>query len=424
MTDMNHNVFERIESNVRSYCRSFPRVFEKGRGAYLIDETGDEYIDFFSGAGTLNYGHNNPGIKKAVIEYLERDGVVHGLDMWTVAKRTFLETFERIILKPRHMDYKVQFTGPTGANAVEAALKLAKKVKKRSNIIAFTNGYHGLSAGALAVTGNRHFRTEEFVQRQNVSFMPFDGYFGDSVNTLEYVKRFLGDNSSGVDIPAAMIVETVQAEGGINVARAEWLQGLESICREFDILLIVDDIQVGNGRTGTYFSFERSEIQPDMIVVSKAIGGLGLPMSMVLIKPNIDQWKPAEHTGTFRGLNLAFVAAAAALTYWEDGRFTDEIMRKETILSTLLHKIKADYHRLSMKVRGVGLIYGIEMPRPEIAKEIVREAFQRKLIIELAGPEDQVIKFLPPLVVEETVLEKGVKIIEDSIKAVCTLRGY
>ena len=253
MANSNHDVFDRLESNVRSYCRSFPRVFEKGQGAYLYDETGDGYIDFFSGAGTLNYGHNNPIIKKAIVEYLEKDGIVHGLDMWTVAKRNFLETFEGIILKPRHMEYKVQFTGPTGANAVEAALKLARKVKKRSNIIAFTNGYHGLSVGALAVTGNRYFRTEEFIQRHDVSFMPFDGYFGDSVNTLEYLRRFLGDNSSGVDLPAAIVFETVQAEGGINVARNDWLEGLESICHEFDILMIVDDIQGRQWTNGDLF---------------------------------------------------------------------------------------------------------------------------------------------------------------------------
>ena len=237
-----HDVFERCESEVRSYCRAFPAVFNRAQGAFLYDESGREYIDFFAGAGTLNYGHNHPRIKQAVMEYLQHDGVVHALDMWTVAKREFLETFEALILKPRNLDYKVQFTGPTGTNAVEAALKLARKVKQRSNVIAFTNGYHGLSAGALAITGNRHFRNEAFVNRLDVSFMPYDGYFGEDVNTLDYLRRFLLDNSSGVDVPAAIIIETIQAEGGVNVARLEWLRGLEKLCREFDILLIVEPV--------------------------------------------------------------------------------------------------------------------------------------------------------------------------------------
>src|SRR5215472_5301562 len=159
------NVFDRVESEVRSYCRAFPAVFKTARGCFLYDEQGREYLDFFAGAGTLNYGHNNPAIKKPVLEYLQQDGVMHALDMWTVAKREFLETFESIILQPRGLAYKLQFTGPTGANAVEAALKLARKVKQRTNVIAFTNGYHGLSAGALAITGNRQFRNEAFLNR-------------------------------------------------------------------------------------------------------------------------------------------------------------------------------------------------------------------------------------------------------------------
>ncbi|HXG48015.1 MAG TPA: diaminobutyrate--2-oxoglutarate transaminase [Methylomirabilota bacterium] len=418
-------VFERMESEVRSYCRAFPTVFRKAAGARLWDEQGREYLDFFAGAGTLNYGHNHPVIKERVMEYLRQDGVVHALDMWTVAKREFLETFEATILKPRGLDYKVQFPGPTGANAVEAALKLARKVRRRSNVIAFTNGYHGLSLGALAATGNRHFRHESWINRQNVAFMPFDGYFGPGVDTLAYLRRFLTDASSGVDLPAAIILETVQAEGGINVARIEWLQGLEKLCREFDILLVVDDIQVGNGRTGTFFSFEPAGIQPDIVVLSKAIGGLGLPMSLLLMKREVDQWKPAEHTGTFRGHNLAFVAAAAALKqFWSDDQFAKEIQRKEIVLRALLENLRARHAALGLNVRGRGLIYGLELPRPELAKAVSREAFARGLIIELAGAEDQVVKFLPPLVVDDASLKQGVEIVGAALDlAVERLKG-
>ncbi len=414
----NKTIFDHLESEVRSYCRAFPVVFQKAQGPFLYDESGSEYIDFFAGAGTLNYGHNNPLIKRAVMTYLEQDGLVHGLDMMTVAKREFLETFQELILAPRQLDYKVQFTGPTGTNAVEAALKLARKVKQRSNVIAFTNGYHGLSAGALAVTGNRHFRNEAFVNRLDVSFMPFDGYLGAGTDTLHYLRRCLVDASSGLDVPAAIILETIQAEGGINVARYEWLRGLEAICREFDILLIVDDIQVGNGRTGTFFSFEAAGIHPDIVTISKAIGGLGLPMSLVLMDRKIDLWKPAEHTGTFRGNNLAFVGATAALGYWRTGAFASEVARKGKLVEGLLAAIADHNPELGLKVKGRGLIYGLEFSDPAMAKAVSRRAFERKLIIELAGAEDQVLKFLPPLVIEDEILERGIGIVEASLDSV------
>jgi diaminobutyrate-2-oxoglutarate transaminase len=415
----NSQIFDHLESEVRSYCRAFPATFNKAQGPFLFDEEGNRYIDFFAGAGTLNYGHNNPAVKRAVLDYLAQDGIVHALDMWTVAKREFLRTFESLILKPRNLDYKIQFTGPTGANAVEAALKLARKVKQRSNIIAFTNGYHGLSAGALAATGNRHFRNEAFVNRLNVSFMPFDGYLGAKTNSLDYLQKCLADNSSGVDIPAAIIIETIQAEGGINIAAPEWLRGLERICREYDILLIVDDIQVGNGRTGTFFSFESAGIRPDIVAISKSIGGLGLPMSLVLIDRKIDLWKPAEHTGTFRGHNLAFVAATAALnTYWKDQEFSQDIVRKGRLVSEELLGIKSKYPELCSDVRGRGLIQGLEFKNPANAKAVSKRAFQRKVIIELAGPDDQVVKFLPPLVTPDEVLTEGLSIIKECIHAI------
>lgn len=416
---MTQNIFDRLESEVRSYCRAFPAVFKTAKGSRLIDENGLEYIDFFGGAGTMSYGHNEPRIKQAVLDYLMNDGITHSLDMWTVAKREFMEAFEHWILKPRNLDYKFQFTGPTGTNAVESALKLARKVKNRRNVVAFTNGYHGLSGGALAATGNRHFRTEQFINRLDVSFLPFDGYLGVGVDTLDYFRRLLTDQSSGMDIPAAVILETVQAEGGINVASPEWLQGLEKICREFDILLIVDDIQVGNGRAGRFFSFESAGIRPDIVVLSKAIGGIGQPMSLVLIDPEIDLWKPAEHTGTFRGNNLAFVGARAAVeTFWKDDELVHKIEASEEYLRKSLLHISKHYGDLGIKVRGRGLIYGLEFADAPLAKEITREAFQRGLIIELAGSDDQVIKFLPPLVIEMEDLQRGVEIIRDSLDTV------
>jgi diaminobutyrate-2-oxoglutarate transaminase len=408
-------VFERLESQVRTYSRCFPAVFEKAKGAFLYDAQGKRYIDFFCGAGSLNYGHNNPAIKAAILDYLNSDGIVHGLDMATSAKTRFLEQFESVILAPRGMEYKIQFTGPTGTNAVEAALKLARKIKKRSNIIAFTNSFHGLSSGSLAVTARSFYRNEAFINRSNVSFMPFDGYFGKDINTINYIRQFLEDGSSGVDLPAAVVVETIQAEGGVRVAGKKWLRDLRSLCEQFDMLLILDDIQVGCGRTGTFFSFEPAQIKPDLVILSKSISGFGLPMSLVLIKPELDQWEPGEHTGTFRGNNLAFVSAAEALRYWETECLSQAIIQKSRMLAKILQGLEERYPQLDPQIRGAGLIYGFEISSPQISQQVAREAFNRGLIIELCGAKNNVLKFIPSLTIEEEVLQEGLEVINQSI---------
>ncbi|HQI23529.1 MAG TPA: diaminobutyrate--2-oxoglutarate transaminase [Smithella sp.] len=405
----------RLESEVRSYSRSFPVLFEKAKDAFLFDAGGTRYIDFFAGAGTINYGHNNEYMKRKIFDYLENDGIVHGLDMATVAKEELLLKMEATLFKPKNLDYKVQFTGPTGTNAVEAALKLARMVKKRSNIISFTNGYHGLTMGSMSVTANAYYRDEAFINRSDVSFMPYDGYLGKHVNTAKYLRRFLEDNSSGVDIPSAIILETVQGEGGIRVAGDEWLREVEKICRDFDILLIVDDIQVGNGRTGHFFSFEKSGIKPDIVTLSKSFSGFGLPMSVVLFRRDLDIWKPGQHTGTFRGNNLGFICASVALDYWKDDRFSKEIFRKGKILHKRLNKISAKYPQLHTEVRGRGFVYGMGLSTGEIAKKILTECFHNKLILESAGARNNVIKFLAPLTITDEVLEEGLDILERSI---------
>jgi diaminobutyrate-2-oxoglutarate transaminase len=404
-------LFEQAESEVRSYIRAFPTVFTRAKGAMLYDEADKAYIDFFAGAGTLNYGHNHDVITQAMIKYLQDDGVVHALDMATTAKKRFLETFTSTILQPRNLDYKIQFTGPTGTNCVETALKLARRVQGRSNIVSFTNGFHGLTMGSTAVTGNKSYRHEAYINRSNVSFMPYDGYFGPDVNTIDYFRKFIEDNSSGLDLPAAVIVETVQAEGGVNVASMEWLRQLGQLCREFGILLIIDDIQVGNGRSGDFFSFEASGISPDMVTISKSIGG-GLPMAILLLKPELDEWKPGEHTGTFRGNNLAFVASEAALShYWRSDEFSQSVKRKSTILRDELTKTAQEFPSLQAKVRGRGLLYGLEIPESGLARKVSRRAFENGLVIELSGARSQVVKFLPPLI----ILHRGIDIVNEAI---------
>ncbi|WP_286237259.1 diaminobutyrate--2-oxoglutarate transaminase [Neptuniibacter halophilus] len=413
-------IFDQIESEVQSYARSFPRIFNRAQGEFLYDEEGNQYLDFLAGAGTLNYGHNNPLFKSLLLDYIQADGITHGLDMHTRAKGEFLEAFNEKILKPRNLEYVMQFTGPTGTNAVEAALKLARNVTGRENIISFTNGFHGVSLGSLAATGNSHHRGAAGASLSGVSRMPYDGYLGDEVDTTEYLDKVLCDSSSGVDLPAAVVVETVQGEGGINAASFEWLRNLEKVCRKHEVLLIVDDIQAGCGRTGTYFSFEEAGITPDIVTLSKSLGGYGLPFAVVLFRPELDQWKPGEHNGTFRGNNFAFVTAKAAIDhYWSDDQFSKEIKRKGQYVSERLEKIVELYGDGNFSTRGRGMFQGINCVNGEIASKITSACFKQGLIIETSGADDQVVKFLCPLVISDESLAKGIDIVEQAIKEVC-----
>lgn len=412
-------VFDQYESEVRGYIRAFPVVFERAEGSVLTTDNGCEYIDFFSGAGVVNYGHNNPVLTSALIEYLQSGGIIHGLDMATVAKRDFIEAFQRLVLAPRRLDYKIQFTGPTGANAVESALKLARQATGRQNVVAFTNGFHGLSLGALAATGNEKYRAAGGVSLSDVTRLPYDGYLGDDVDTLDLFERMLDDPGSGLDLPAAVIVETIQGEGGINVARAEWLQRLRSITEQRSILLIVDDIQAGVGRSGAFFSFEQSGIVPDLVTVSKSISASGLPMAILLMRPEIDVWKPGAHTGTFRGNNLAFVSARVALeTYWADAAFTDAIAERETQLRSALEALAEEFPDAGFSVRGRGLMYGLASPtRPKLAGAVSHEAFARGVVIETSGARDEVLKFLPALTITAEELDRGIARVREALAA-------
>ncbi|WP_116365187.1 diaminobutyrate--2-oxoglutarate transaminase [Parahaliea mediterranea] len=413
-------IFEEVESEVQSYARSFPRVFNRAQGEFLYDEDGNEYIDFLAGAGTLNYGHNNPTFKEKLLEYIHADGITHGLDLHTRAKAAFLEAFNEKILKPRSMEYVMQFTGPTGTNAVEAALKLARSVTGRENVISFTNGFHGVSLGSLATTGNSHHRGAAGVTLSGSSRMPYDGYLGEGIDTTAYLDKVLSDSSSGVDLPAAVIVETVQGEGGINAASVEWLRNLETVCRKHNLLLIVDDIQAGCGRTGTFFSFEEAGITPDIITLSKSLGGYGLPFAVVLIRPELDQWKPGEHNGTFRGNNFAFVTATAAIdTYWSDDKFARSVRAKGDYVAKRLDQIVEKYGEGNFTSCGRGMFRGINCVNGDIAGKITSAAFKKGLIIETSGADDQVVKFLCPLVISEASLKRGIDIVEQAIAEVC-----
>ena len=415
---MNIDTINRLESEVRGYVRNFPTVFTHARGSRLINEEGREYIDFFAGAGVMNYGHNHPDLKKALLDYLAEDHIIHSLDMATRAKINFLERFEEVILKPRGLDYKIQFPGPTGTNAVEAALKLARKVTGRENVISFTNAFHGMTLGALAVTGNAMKRAGAGVPLSHTSQMPFDGYLKDGDDqSLALLEAILSDDGSGTDKPAAVIIETVQAEGGVNVARMEWLTELAAILKRHDVLLIVDDIQVGCGRTGPFFSFEPAGIKPDIVCLSKSLSGFGLPLALTMFRPELDKWLPGEHNGTFRGHNPAFVTATAALEFWRDDTLTREVRRKAEIVTARLDKIVKAMPATG-HARGRGFIQGIEFEDAELAGKVSAAAFEAGLVIETAGIDDQVLKLLPPLMISDEDLQAGLDIMERAVMTV------
>lgn len=405
------DTFINCESQVRSYCRSFPAIFSKAKDSYLFDDEGSAYIDFFCGAGSLNFGHNNDHIKNAVVSYIQNDGILMGLDFHTQAKERFITAFHDNILVPRGLKYKLQFTSPTGTSVVESAVKLARKFTGRQNVMAFTNGYHGMTGVALSLTGSKYHRQANAYGQ--VTRIPYENYFGANFDNVGYIRKLIEDPSSGVDLPAAIILETVQGEGGVNIASATWLQDIRALCTEFNIVMIVDDVQAGCGRTGKFFSFERAHIQPDIVCLSKSIGGIGFPMALMLLDESLDIWSPGEDNGTFRGNNLAFVASAEMLNrYWSDNVLETRVSEKAEVIASFSRRIFEHYKPFVLGVRGLGLIQGIEFYSGDDTSAIVKLCFENNLIIETCGPRDQVLKIMPALTIELDVLQKGLSIIE------------
>ena len=404
-------IYKRRESEARSYCRGMPTTFTQARGSELFDADGNRYIDFLAGCSSLNYGHNDPDMKAALIEHIAGDGIAHGLDFHTDAKGAFLKAFEDHILAPRGMDHKVMMTGPTGTNAVEAAIKLARKVTGRRNVIAFTNGFHGMTMGALALTGNASKRDGAGAgSLADVTHMPFEGSLGENVDTLAIVDTMLSNPSSGIDAPAAFIFEPIQGEGGLNAASDGWMRGIEKIARKHGALLIIDDIQSGCGRSGTYFSFEKAGIEPDMITQAKSLSGFGLPFAALLIKPEHDIWKPAEHNGTFRGNTHAFVTARVAIEkFWSDDAFQKDIALKTDVLSTALKDVAELVDGASIK--GRGMMQGVDVVSGDLAATICARAYDMGLVIETSGANDEVVKFLAPLTTPQKILREGLDIL-------------
>ncbi|MEU8518275.1 aspartate aminotransferase family protein [Streptomyces sp. NPDC048577] len=411
-------VFESRESAVRSYSRSFPATFATARREFVTGADGTRYLDFLAGAGALNYGHNPEFAKRALVDYIERDGLTHALDLATTAKQDFLETFEAQILAPRGLDHRVQFCSPSGTNAVEAALKVARLVTGRTNVVAFGGGFHGVSTGALAAVGSEFYKQGLRATLPTTTHIPFPDSPMGPFDSLDLLDRLVSDSSSGVEKPAAVILETVQCEGGVYVAPTDFLVGLRAWCDTHGVLLIVDDIQVGCGRTGTFFSFERAGIRPDLITLSKSISGYGLPMALLLVKPEYDVWKPGQHNGTFRGNQLAFVTAAETVrTHWADGSgdaFGAEVLRKGEIVAEYLRQNVTS--RFAASVRGLGLIWGIDVSPAGISgAKVSRRCFERGLIVETCGRDSEVVKILPPLILSDDSLTAGLDIIVEAL---------
>ena len=410
-------IFNRRESEARSYCRGFSKVFTKATGSEMTDGSGRSYIDFLAGCSSLNYGHNDPDMKEALVDHIAGDGIAHGLDLHTETKADFLSAFEKHILQPRGMDHRVMFTGPTGANAVEAAMKIARKVTGRDNIVAFTNGFHGVTLGALSATANGYHRGGAGTTLNGVTRMPYDGYMGSQCDSTKFLEAMLKDGSSGIDAPAAILLETVQGEGGLNAASPEWITRVAELAKEHGALLIVDDIQAGCGRTGTFFSFEEMGIMPDIVTMAKSVSGFGLPMALTLIRPEHDIFGPAEHNGTFRGNTHAFVTARVAIEkFWADDRLQKDINTKADILGDALGDLAALVSGAFLK--GRGMMQGVDVGSGDLAEAICARAFEKGLIIETSGSEDQVIKVLAPLTTPEATFRKGLNILLDAARDV------
>src|SRR6056297_3064485 len=377
--NMNDSIFERRESEARSYCRGMPATFTTASGSEITDDTGKTYIDFLAGCSSLNYGHNDPDMKAALIEHISNDGIAHGLDLHTNTKAAFLEALEKHILAPRDMDHRVMFTGPTGANAVEAAMKIARKVTGRTNVIAFTNGFHGVTMGALAATGNGYHRGGAGMDTSGVTRLPFDD-FAEGVDSVALLDKMLSDGSGGIDAPAAIMLETVQGEGGLNAASPEFVRGVAEVAKKHGALLIIDDIQAGCGRTGTFFSFEEMGVMPDIVTMAKSISGFGLPLALVLVRPEHDVFGPAEHNGTFRGNTHAFVTARTAIyKFWSDDKFQQELAHKTVMITTALNEIAELIPGAYLK--GRGLMQGVDVGSGELAEQICARAYEKGLVV-------------------------------------------
>lgn len=428
-----------FESSARSYPRKFPFALNKAKGSWIEDVEGNRYLDFLCGAGTLALGHNDDEVNKAMVDLILSDAPLHTLDLTTPVKDKYVDEIFSIIPEELRKNAKIQFCSPSGTDAVDAAIKLCKTATGRGNVIAFSGGYHGMGHGALALTGNHN--AKKYVQNlmPGVQFMPYPysyrcpfGLGGDAGTDAccAYFERMLKDPESGVVLPAAVIVEPIQGEGGVVPAPIKFLQTIRRVTRELDIPMIVDEIQCGMGRSGRVFAFEYADIVPDVILSSKAIGG-SQPMSVVIYNKNLDKWSAGAHAGTFRGNQLAMAAGTVVIERVKNPEFLKEVARKGNRIKDAMEKLKGEVSIIG-DVRGKGLMLGIEFidpngakdlmgnpePSGEIAARIQHMCFENKLVMEKGGRNGSVMRCLCALTVTDDEIDTMLSIFEKVVKEV------
>ncbi|GAA3627133.1 aspartate aminotransferase family protein [Flavivirga jejuensis] len=427
---------EEIESSIVSYPRSMPIAIKRAKGSIIEDVDGNYFIDFFGGAGVLNVGHGNEYVLKYVKE--QQSDLIHVLDFPTENKLNLIEKIIGHLPEEIQKDYKVSFGGPTGSDAVEAAIKLAKIKTGRDGVIAFTGGYHGMTSGALAVTSDTFFRNHITSLMPNVHFVPYNYPYRDKSTTkenknnisgIEYFKNILNNGHSGIIKPAAILIEPIQGEGGNIVPEDGYLEELVRIAHENDVLVIFDEIQCGFFRTGSFLEFMNTKAIPDIITFSKGFGGIGFPISGLIYKKEIEAWGASAHIGTFRGNQVSIAAARGAFDFIDEYNIGDYTKYIGIYLMDNLKQLQLDNPFIG-EVRGRGMMIGIEFvknkstkePFPEFVKKLRTECFQRGLLFEVGGHYNNVLRLVPPLITTKKIVDNAIVIMKKAI-AVCQ-EGY
>lgn len=412
------------ESNARSYPRRLPIAIAEAKGVYVKDTNNNVYIDCLAGAGSLALGHNHPVVQEAILNTVKSDLPLLTLDITTPVKEEFVDEIFGCLPPEFAKDAKIQFCSPSGADAIEASVKLVKTATGRRSMMAFHGGYHGMTHGALSMMGNLGPKNNIVGLMSDVHFLPYSNY-GNTDNkwNLNYIENVLTDPESGIVKPAGMLMEVVQGEGGVIPSDDEWLRQIRRITKENDIPLMIDEVQTGMGRTGKIFAFEHSGITPDVLVLSKAIGG-SLPLAVVIYNKNLDKWGPGSHAGTFRGNQLAMAAGVATIKYIKNNNLVEHVNKVGNKLKANLEQVMKS-SKFIAEVRGKGLMLGVQIvnkennnkPYGELARMIQRECFERGLIIEVGGRDSGVVRFLPPLVITEEQVDTVGQIFADAVKA-------
>ncbi|KQV59745.1 diaminobutyrate--2-oxoglutarate transaminase [Duganella sp. Root336D2] len=425
------------ESNARSYPRRLPLAIQRAEGIHVTDMDGKTYYDCLAGAGTLALGHNHPAVVDAIKATLEQKLPLHTLDITTPLKEAFVDELFASLPQEFAQEARVHFCAPTGADAIEAALKLAKIATGRSGVLSFHGGYHGSTHATMSLSGTLHQKGDIPGLMPEVQFLPYPysyrcpfGVGGEQGQKLSarYIRNLLGDPESGVRPPAAMILEVVQGEGGAIPAPLEWLREMRRITEEHGILLIIDEVQTGFGRTGKLFAFEHAGIVPDILVLSKAIGG-SLPLSVLVYRKQFDCWKPGAHIGTFRGNQLAMATGLASLQHIRRENLVEHAAQRGLQLTARLQELQRGVPQIG-EVRGRGLMIGVEivdgqgrtdalgqpLADPALASAIQRKCFQQGLILELGGRHGAVVRFLPPLIITEAQVDIVAGIFAEAVR--------